>query len=335
MSALATSSPPAGGHTAVFPALDPASYRPHPLHAAERAWPETNCSVDLWIEMIACLGAPPEAAFGFTLTQDFEGDQFTFFKIPPEDLEHLYGLRLAELAIFDDPELHLAEQVARGRLCLIELDSFFLPDTRGVAYGLEHGKTTVGVNRIDLTARRLDYFHNAGYFTLEGADFDGLFQIGRRAPDAPFLPYTEFVKLPERIDTSALADKAAALLARHLARVPVANPVTAFAQRFAAQAAGLYERPAFFHKYAFNTLRQLGANFLLLSDHLDWLEAQGKGEFAAERDAAFAISETAKIVQFQLARAVARRKADSLPPMMTPAAESWDKLIAGLTSKLG
>ena len=97
-------------------------------------WPETNCYIDLWIEVLAARGLPPEAMFGFTLTQDFEGDQFTFFKVPLEDLEALYGIRSTELAIYDRVETHVAEQLRRGRLCLVEMDSFYMPDTHGVGY---------------------------------------------------------------------------------------------------------------------------------------------------------------------------------------------------------
>ena len=36
-------------------ALDPQNYAPHPLHDAERIWPETNCYIDLWIETLHAL----------------------------------------------------------------------------------------------------------------------------------------------------------------------------------------------------------------------------------------------------------------------------------------
>lgn len=323
---------------ACFPALDPASYRPHALHAAERAWPETNCYVDLWIEVLNALKLPPEAVMGFTVTQDFEGDQLTFFKIPTEDLESLFGLRVQELAIFDRTEEHVAEQVRRGRLCLVELDSFFLPDTQGVSYRTEHGKTTVAINRIDIAARRLDYFHNAGFFRLEGEDFDGLFRLGPfAAPEGhPFLPYTEFVKLTDLTRPDDLPGAAVALLRRHLKRRPAENPIAAYAQAFPAQAAALAERPqAYFHKYAFNTLRQLGANYELLASHLDWLAAHGHGGTQAAREGALAIANTAKTLQFQLARAVARRKFDGLGALLAPAAQAWDAIMADLDARFG
>lgn len=335
MSALPQAEAGAAAEAAVLAHVTPDAHVPHPLHAADRTWPETNCSVDLFIEVVAAIGLPPEALMGFTVTQDFEGDQFGFFKIPSEDLEALTGIRLGELAIFDEPEVHVAEQVRRGRLPLVELDSFFMPDTRGVSYRTEHGKTTVGVNRIDLHGRRMEYFHNGGYHALDGADFDGVWRIGERSSEAPFLPYTEFLKFGPMPDPATLPGRAAETLSRHLARRPAANPVRAFQVRFAGQAAALFDRPAFFHKYAFNTLRQLGANFAILSAMLDWLDEAGFGETGGAPADAAAIAETAKIVQFQLARAVARRKADALPGLMEPAAEAWDRLMDRLDRRFG
>ncbi|MXN45076.1 DUF1839 family protein [Shinella kummerowiae] len=314
---------------AVFAGANPETYRPHALHDAERMWPETNCYVDLWIEVLNAFGSHPEAMLGFSLTQDFEGDQFTFFKVPLEDLEALYGIRATELAIFDTVESHIATQIARGRLCLVEMDSFYMPDTRGVAYRQEHGKTTVAINRLDLEAKQLDYFHNAGFFRLEGEDFDGLFQLNY-GPDAlPFLPYTEFAKFPEkRPDDLHLRREAKRLLAFHFARRPTENPVAAFAKVFPKQVEAVADRPfGFFHKYAFNTLRQLGANFELAGSHLDWLGLDGG-------DAARKISETAKSVQFQLARAVTRRKFDPLATALDPAIEAWDTLMSGLAARI-
>nr|WP_181703517.1 DUF1839 family protein [Chthonobacter albigriseus] len=319
---------------AVFPDLRPDTHVPHPLHAQDRVWPETNCYVDLWIEVLQALGAPPEAVLGFTVRQDFEGDQFTFFKFPIPDIEAVTGADIQELAIFENPEDHVAVQVARGRLCLVEVDGFYLPDTRGVAYGTVHGKTTIAVNRIDIANRRMEYFHNAGYFALDGADFDGVFQRiegpdGRRPL---FLPYSEFVKLPPmRQARTDLADWARRRLAEHLARRPDANPIAAFAERFPAEAALLADRPFdAFHRYAFNTLRQVGANFELLASHLRWLGDNG----SAARQA-LQIAETAKAAQFQLARAVSRRSFDRLGPALDPAIAAWDDLMADLQVRYG
>ena len=319
----------------VFAGLDPAAYKPHALHHAERMWPETNCYVDLWIETLHAFGSEPEAMLSFTLTQDFEGDQFTFFKVPLEDLEALYGIRCTELAIYDRVEAHVAEQLARGRLCLVEMDSFYMPDTHGVGYQNEHGKTTVAINRLDVANRSIDYFHNAGFFQLAGDDFDGLFHM-KDGPEAlPFLPYTEFAKFPaQRPAHGHLHAHAERLAKQHFARRPAHNPVAAFAKAFPGQVERLADRPFdFFHKYAFNTLRQLGANFELAASHLDWLRPDGS--LAEAADSARRISEVAKAVQFQVARAVARRKFEPLATALDPAVEAWDALMRGLAGKLG
>ena len=316
--------------TAVFADIDPAGYRPHALHASDRIWPETNCYVDLWIEVLSTHGVAAEAMLGFTLTQDFEGDQFTFFKVPLEDLEELYDIRVTELAIFDSVEAHVTEQIRRGRLCLVEMDSFFMPDTRGVGYRQDHGKTTVAINRLDIPGRRMDYFHNGGYFRVEGDDLEGMFQLSADDGALPFLPYTEFAKFPP-VCTSMEHQRQVAerLLRRHFARRPLQNPISAFASVFPAQVEAVAERPfGYFHKYAFNTLRQFGANFELLAAHLHWLG--GDDGFVRERAEAVRIAEIAKSVQFQIARAVTRKKFDPLASALDPAIEAWDKLYADL-----
>jgi hypothetical protein len=283
--------------------------------------------------VLAASGLMPEAMLGFTLTQDFEGDQFTFFKVPLEDLEQLYDIRVTELAIFDTVENHISEQIARSRLCLVEMDSFFMPDTQGVGYRQEHGKTTVGINRLDVNDRVMDYFHNGGFFRLEGADFDGVFQHDLPKGTLPFLPYTEFAKFPQTQPSIAhQRTTAAALLRRHFARRPDENPIAEFASVFPRQVEAVAERPfGYFHKYAFNTLRQFGANFELLASHLAWLDEPAYRSAIGE---ALKISECAKTVQFQLARAVTRKKFDPLATALDPAIAAWDGLMDDLSQRL-
>ena len=59
--------------------LDAARYQRHALHGQERDWPEKNCYIDLWIELLGVLGLDPVALLGHTLAIDFVGDQWTFF----------------------------------------------------------------------------------------------------------------------------------------------------------------------------------------------------------------------------------------------------------------
>lgn len=316
--------------------IDPATYRNHAMHAADRHWPQTNCYADLWIEVLAAQGLKPAAAFGFAISQDFEGDQFTFFKPPLEDLEALYGVRVTELALYDDLVRHLELQAAMGRIVLIELDSFYLPDTRGITYGQAHGKTTVAINRIDAAARELDYFHNEGFFRASGEDFDGLMRLipGQAREDTLF-PYAETMRLPKTARSSAQTAAAAlSLLVRHIRRRPETNPVAGFRKVVAAQAAALAERPTeAFHHYAFNTLRQLGANFELYGGHLDWLAKQGVDGLGEASKAALEIAEGAKIAQFMLARSVRQNLYGRLDGALAGVEAAHDRLIAALVER--
>jgi hypothetical protein len=122
------------------------------------------------------------------------------------------------------------------------------------------------------------------------------------------------------------------LLAFHFGRRPPENPIRAFAAVFPEQVEAVAERPfGFFHKYAFNTLRQFGANFELAAAHLAWLSAE---EFSAAAEEARRISEAAKSVQFQLARAVTRRRFEPLQTALDPAADAWDAMMASLAERI-
>ena len=314
--------------------LDPEAYRPHQLHGSERNWPETNCYVDLWIELLHALGHQPEAALGFTVTQDFEGDQFTFFKFPADDLAKLYGLRVQELAIYDRVEAHSLEQLQRGRMVLVEVDSFYLPDTRGTSYQATHGKTTIAINHLDTQLRQLHYFHNAGYFKLEAADYDGIFRTETTDAAAALFPYVEFVKRGTPDSTGASLQTALELLRQHLRVRPQQNPLRTYQQVFSTQAEQLSQRPMeFFHLYAFNTLRQIGANFELLSSHLNWLTQQGESGLESAFESAGNIAAGAKTLQFQLARAVTRKRFDKLDEMLATLATSYDSVFEVLASR--
>jgi hypothetical protein len=322
----------------LLPRLDPGTYRPHALHGPDRQWQETNCYIDLWIEILHAIGLDPEAALGFTVTQDFEGDQFTFFKFLPEDLETLFGLGVQELAVYDGIEAQIAEQLRRDRLPLVEIDSFYLPDTQATAYRREHVKTTIGAVELDAPARRLGYFHNTGYHLVEGEDFDGLFhRLPHQAanPDLMF-PYAEFVKRRRPpLEGSDLTEASVRLLRQHLARRPERNPVSAYRAEFGRHIETLASRPmSYFHLYCFNTARQLGANFELLGSHLRWLDERaglGLEDLAA---GATRIAADAKVLQFQLARSVKRARLDDCGPALERLEAAYGLVIGGLAARL-
>jgi hypothetical protein len=316
-------------------ALDPKTYKRHPIHGEGRIWAETNCYVDLWVELAHAFGYEPMAALPFTLAIDFEGDQWTFFKFPLLDLYDLYGFDVQELAIWRPLLAHVEEQVGRGRPVLVEVDSHYLPDTAGTAYKLSHVKTTIAVIEIDAANRRLGYFHNAGYFQLEGDDFLDIFRL-RHDPDPTYLPpYTEFARLrpPGDREPDALLHNSLRLLKKHLALVPEANPFLAFKARFEQDLSGLLqENLETFHQFSFATLRQFGACYELSATYLQWLASQGEENLDELTRAFLDLAEGAKTFQFQLARAMARRKPLDLTPIDAMAAR-WEKGIGGLKAR--
>jgi hypothetical protein len=294
----------------IFP-LDPARYQRHLLHGSDRNWIETNCYVDVWIELLHAGGFDPIAALPFTLAIDFEGDQWTFFKYPLADLHELYGLDVQELAIWQPLVRHIEEQVTLGRPVLVELDSYFLPDTAGTAYQNEHIKTTVAVNAIDNVAQCLGYFHGQGYYQLRGDDFVNLFHLQGPKDPARLPPYVEFVKAHKGMPLrgSDLLAVSLKILRRHLLRMPDANPFVQFKARLATDLSWLTgETMAFFHQYSFATLRQFGASYELSATYLHWLQHQQVSGLEEPIAAFIELSTAAKTLQFQLARAMARKK---------------------------
>ena len=97
-----------------LPALDVDAVRAPPAARHRADWTETNCYVDVWIEVLHALGLDPVAAAAFTLSCDFEGDQWTFFKYPPEDLRTLFGIEVAELNVWRPVVDHVEEQLGLG-----------------------------------------------------------------------------------------------------------------------------------------------------------------------------------------------------------------------------
>lgn len=313
--------------------LDAQTYVRHPLHADGRVWGQTNCYVDLWIEVLAAYGLDPHAALAFTFALDFEGDQWLFFKQRTSDLEALYGVAVEELTIWKPLVEHAVEQTARGRMLFVELDAHFLPDTAGLTYKTGHSKTTIGIESIDVATRSLSYFHNDGYFTLQGEDFVGLFGL-----DTPPLlpPYTEFVKF-DRLVRRAPAELLAlskSQLAGHLARRPTSNPVERFATRFADDVQWLMGQPTeTFHLYSFATLRQLGACFEMSTSFLRWLEQHGEPDLGRAVEACERIANGAKGLQFQLARATMRKRPLDASQTLAELAEAWNVATGELAAR--
>jgi hypothetical protein len=308
----------------------PAGYEPHALHSTSRAYAETNCYADVIIELLNACGYEPLAAFGHLVRMDFEGDQWTFFKPPPEDLERLFGIDIHEMQPYRPLPVQIAEQIELGRTIVVELDSWFLPDTASTSYRAEHVKTSVAADAIDRDGQVLRYFHGPGLFELSGDDYRGVFRIGEPVAES-LPPYTELVRFDagERLTGAALRDAAGDLLRRHLARRPSSNPFHRFAAKLSEELPALLQGSLDdYHAYAFATVRMAGSAFEAGADHVGWL----LGHDAAEVQAAMGeIVDGCKALSFRLAR---RRPFDPEPSLSAMSA-AWDLAMAGLAARAG
>lgn len=314
--------------------IDPQTYTRHRLHTQERDWAETNCYADVWIELLHAYGLDPFAALPFTLAAGFEGDQWTFFKYPPEDIRDVYGLDVYEYMLWRPLTAHIEEQIALGRTVLVELDSFYLPDTAGSAYQLDHVKTTVGANFIDVEKQELGYFHAQGYYHLAGEDFRNVFHLNGERNPAILPPYCEVVRrATPALEGAALLQGSLTLLRKHLSRLPVRNPFEEFRPRFETDLQWLMTEPLeTFHLYSFATLRQFGACYELAANYLRWLQTSGVTDLEKPIESIATISTSAKAMQFQLARTMARKKPFDLAPVDQMAAH-WRSAMDQLKLK--
>lgn len=306
---------------------DPSSYVPHPLHGPDRVYRETNCYTDVLIELLHSRGLDPVAGLGHLVRTDFEGDQFTFFKMPPSDMEALYGIDIHEMQPVGALPDQIALQIARGRAILVELDSFYLPDTAATDYRRNHVKSTVAVEAIDRAGERLLYYHNLGLHELSGDDYCGIFGLDRRAPEM-LPPYIELARFDvgEPLRGEALRHAALERLSFHLQRRPAVNPFQTFGAQLAADLPRLVEGDsACFHAYAFATVRMAGASFDLLRTHIDWLLGE---EVSRVLDP---IVDGSQVLSFRLAR---RRLFDSAPTIASMAT-AWTSALASVERAIG
>jgi hypothetical protein len=314
-----------------------AAYPRHALHLEPNLWLEKNCYVDLWIEVLHALGHEPLAMLPSALAVDFEGDQWTFYKPALEDIRHLYGVDVQELTVWRPLIEHAIEHVGAGKLVSTEADAFWLPDTAGTDYRRKHTKTTIVIAALDRDARRMDYFHNAGCYSLEGEDFDRLFMLGTETP-ADFLPlYAEVVRFDRqsRRAPQDLATQSLQLLRRTIARIPTTNPLRRFRERLERDLPLLQERGLdYYHAWAFASVRQVGVAFELSAACLEWLGASGAGDFATAVAPFRRISEANKTLILRLARVVNSRKPYDAAAAFAEQEQAWDEGMAALAGAL-
>ncbi len=187
------------------------------------------------------------------------------------------------------------------------------------------------LNEIDLAACRLGYFHNAGYFELDGEDFAQLFSIDLAPALLP--PYAELIRL-DRVVSRAPADLRALssrLLAEHLVWRPRRNPVARFRDRFIAdlpalQQAGLVH----YHRWAFAGVRQLGAAFELAALYLRWLQPEAPPQVAVESFEQ--IAQHSKTLLLKTARSVNSGRALDARELLDAMTDAWARGMGELAA---
>lgn len=308
-----------------IPGLDAARHQRHPLHAQDKDWPEKNCYIDLWIELLFALRMEPLALLGHTIAVDFLGDQWTFFKPSPSELRELYGIDVQELTVWRPLEEHAVEHLGSGRLIATEVDSHWLPDTEATDYRSKHAKTTIVLADVDTGAQRLGYFHNAGYFEARGEDYRELLRPG--GCGLPLLAELIRIDRSSRRPNGELAEIAMHWLGHHFEFKPAANPFARFAPRLVQELALLHGRgAAYYHEWAFASIRQAGAAFELAAAHTEWLGRFGYDFDGAARDFR-SISATCKSLILKGARVAYTGKSFDPREALAAAGEAWERAM--------
>mgnify|MGYP002382160985 CR=1 FL=1 len=316
--------------------IGPNDHQHHFTHSPDRIWTETNCYLDLWIELLHALGFDPVPMLMGLLNADFEVDHWRFAKPSPESLMQLYGIEVFEAPIWRDLPDHLRAYYASGRcLASVEVDAYYLPDTGSSAYRSVHTKTTIVPLWFDEDEERVCYFHNGGLFEADGDDVRGLWDYGGFRMSGGLAPYVELIRVHDRepLTDEVIRQRVAVMARAAVRRLPARNPVAALAERVLADVDWLRTcEPEVFHQYAFATLRLCGSWAELVAAALRWTELAGAGERAAAALEELAVG--AKSAQFTLARAARGRTTDVAGPLAAMAA-AWDIAAANLREAYG
>ncbi|MEZ4290352.1 MAG: DUF1839 family protein [Myxococcota bacterium] len=312
----------------------------HPFHAADQDWPETDCYVDVWVELLHAHGLDVSPRYWASRSRwTSVRPVWTFYHKPrPGEALRLYGIEVEELTLWKDLVSHLVRQVGHGRIPLVEVDAFYLPDTRGLDYRTSHAKTTIGVLSIDPDAGRLHYLHNRAAFEVRGADYRGLLRLEPAPSDGSLPPFCEIAKLDrlQRHPSAALRDLAIELLREHAARRPGSNPVTRYAACVESDLAELIEAGGeTYDLYAFASIRQCGSAFAFAADHLRWLAGDGgDGEWVRAAEAFERISATASMLVLKMARIASSGRLRDLSEPLAGMAEAWEAGMAAVDRAL-
>ncbi len=290
----------------------------------ERNYVETNCYTDILIELLHARGDEPLAMMGCVLADRLRGR--------PVDVLQAAARRTWSASTGSTSTRCSPTGRGRpdrradrpGRTMIVELDSWYLPDTAATSYRTEHVKSCVIAEAIDPEGERLRYFHGAWLLRARGRGLPRRLPLGQVSDDV-LPPYTELVRLDAgaRCGARSCARPRAELLAS-ISRGPPDNPFVRFGEQLGRELPRLLEGDAAgYHDYAFATVRMVGSAFEAGASHVEWV----LGERGAAAAAAMGrIVEGCKTLSFKLAR---RREFD--PGRRDGCLAAWTRRFASST----
>ena len=308
-----------------------------------------------WIELLGALGLDPLALWPVAVALDFEGDQCTAVEPSRDELRALYGIDVQEFDVWRPLAEHAIEHLAAGRALVIEADAFWLPVD--AEHRRNHVKRTIILNEIDLDARRIGYFHDAGYAEARGDDVAHLLaleedtsdleaiadwrgsrvaQVGAAAvalAEGRLPPHVRFVRADRRVARSTEELRMLALhhLGQHLAFRPVDNPLRRFAARLAADLPLLREYgTAYFDDWATCTVRRFAGAFELAARGLAWQDDSADPRLRDAAQAFAQLARDARTLDQKLVRSLTSTKNADTRRLLETMAQAWDAAMAAL-----
>ena len=232
---------------------------------------ETNCYVDVWVELLPRTRPSGPGGARLHRAQDFEGDQFTFFKFPlggPAGPVRPRRPGTRDLRPLESPYARAAASAAGW--CWSRSTAIGCPTRRaGLPKRACEDDDAVDRHRSAQPAPRLLPQHRLSRVAGRGLR-RACFR--RLAATGVLFPYAEFVKRDgaRARPAAGLAAASVELLREHLGRRARGEPDRAWRRRLPQHLEPLAERAtsSYFHLYAFNLPRQLGANFEMLGSYL-------------------------------------------------------------------
>ena len=267
---------------------------------------------------------------------DFEGDQWTFFKPPPEDLELLFGIDIHEMQPYRPLPLQ-ARRADRQRPHADRRARLLVPARHRGDQLPQRARQELGRDRGDRPRGASGCATStAPACTSSPARTTAASSASAASSSTDVLPpYTELVRFDAgpALRGDELRDAAPARCCADTSpRRPASNPFLRFghaARATTCRACWRATSPTY-HAYAFATVRMVGAAFEVAASHVDWLLGRGRGQSAATRCAR--IVEGCKALSLQ-ARPPARVRPERR--RSSELAAAWDEAMARLEELVG